>query len=311
MTKTPHRNPRNDLTAWLDRHGYRHSHARKQKVPHPYATKTGTSNVADDSAFARAREISERRIAALIANGEDAHNTPAWRDAMHESQMIGLMSRMHAAPVVSSSPRAKHTRVELRWYAIPNQNKRASGFLPMIEEDGKMRGDTWASRGYDKVQAETMAEEQAHEAASRFSGDWNIIVKKGRPSQQKPQHAKIAKDMSWGPVKTSEQPPVGGATMSIDGRTFSIRPAAIRTVRDHYEHSLARLAKRNQDDAWLVISPNGSVLALITGLGRHWSIYRRGDGQPWRKDEEAEITYRRGVEDDWRTVVQGIVKMTI
>lgn len=51
-----HRNASHDLTAWLDRHGYRHAHARKQSTPHPYGAKpqvshaieaTGTSKSAD------------------------------------------------------------------------------------------------------------------------------------------------------------------------------------------------------------------------------------------------------------------------
>jgi hypothetical protein len=33
------RNPRHDLTTWLDQHGYHHAHARKQQTPHPYAAK--------------------------------------------------------------------------------------------------------------------------------------------------------------------------------------------------------------------------------------------------------------------------------
>ena len=137
----------------------------------------------DDSKITRAREISERRLAALIANGEDIRNSPAWRDAVSESRMIGLMSRLNADPTLLSGSPSKHTRVEIRWYAIPNQNKASGGFLPMIEEDGRPRSDTWATRGYDKAQAEVMAEEKAHDAASRFIGDWNVVVKKGRPAR--------------------------------------------------------------------------------------------------------------------------------
>jgi len=185
LRSMPPRSPHRDLTAWLDRHGYRHSHARQQKTPHPYATKTGKT--VDDGEIARAREISESRIAALITNGEDARNSPAWRDAMHEGRMIDLMSMATARPVVPAgrrigTSRSKHTRVNIRWYAIPNQNKTSGGFLPMIEEDGKERGDTWRGRGYSKAEAESMAEAEAHEAASRFVGDWDVVVKKGRPA---------------------------------------------------------------------------------------------------------------------------------
>jgi hypothetical protein len=133
-------------------------------------------DIAESLATAKAREISERRIAVLIANGEDVRNTPAWRDAMSESRMI----RFRSGPT-RPVDRSKHTRVDICWYAIPNGNKAAGGFLPVIEEDGKLRGNTWAGRGYDRAEAEAMAEAKAHEAASRFVGDWNVIIKKGRP----------------------------------------------------------------------------------------------------------------------------------
>lgn len=135
----------------------------------------------------RRRETSERRIAALIANGEDVRNSPAWRDAMSESRMIDLMSRVGADVSLGrrvGTGRHAHTRVDIRWYAIPNENKAAGGFLPMIEEDGKARGDTWRDRGWSKARAETEAEEWAHRAASRFVGDWNVTVTKGRPSRR-------------------------------------------------------------------------------------------------------------------------------
>jgi hypothetical protein len=155
----------------------------RREIKEVLAGKPGRAS--DDDGIMRAREISKRRIAALIENGEDVRNTPAWRDAMSESHMIDLMARVSASPVASSGRqvgmgRSGHTRVDIRWYAIPNQNKVSGGFLPMIEEDGKARGDTWASRGYDKAEAEAMAEEDAHKAASRFVGDWNVVVTKGR-----------------------------------------------------------------------------------------------------------------------------------
>lgn len=160
----------------------------KREVNEILARKPGGLPSSNDGGIARAREISERRIVALIANGEDARNTPAWRDAVAESRMIDLMSRTGADPGVpfgrrSGIDRSKHSHVDIRWYAIPNQNKVSGGFLPMIEEDGKERGDTWSARGYDKAEAEAMAEEEAHEAASRFVGDWNVIVTKG-PARQ-------------------------------------------------------------------------------------------------------------------------------
>jgi hypothetical protein len=125
-----------------------------------------------------ARQISDRRIAVLTANREDVRNTPAWRDALHERRVINF-----AMPATKSKrvPRSEHTRVDIRWYALPNTNKIAGGFLPMITEDGKARGDTWSGRGYSKAEAEARAEAKAHEAGARFTGDWNVVVKKGRP----------------------------------------------------------------------------------------------------------------------------------
>lgn len=143
------------------------------------------SKPSKESELARARDVSERRIAALRANGEDVRNSPAWRDAMHESRAIGLWSgasRSGSRATVdrSNHNRSSHARVDFRWYAVPNENKSAGGFLPMIEEDGRRRGDTWSGRHYSKAEAEAMAEEKAHEAASRFVGDWNVVVTKGQ-----------------------------------------------------------------------------------------------------------------------------------
>jgi len=43
----------------------------------------------------------------------------------------------------------------------------------------------------------------------------------------------------------------------------------------------------------------------------YWSIYRRAGGIPWRKDQEAEIMYYRGVEGDWKSVVAGLARLTL
>jgi hypothetical protein len=131
------------------------------------------------------------------------------------------------------------------------------------------------------------------------------------PRRNKQIEQDIKDAMLRAPAATTDMPPTGGATLDVDGSKFSISPASIRTTRDIYERQLARVAKRTQDDAWLVISPRGDVLALMVWLGRHWSIYRRSGGMPWRKDQEAEVTHRKDVEDDWKTVARGIVKLTI
>lgn len=48
-----------------------------------------------NEAIARSIDISDRRIAALIAAGEDKRNSPAWRDAVHESHMVRLYARLN------------------------------------------------------------------------------------------------------------------------------------------------------------------------------------------------------------------------
>jgi len=94
----------------------------------------------DTAEIERARVTSERRIAALIANGEDVRNSPAWRDAMSESRTIDFAARSSSDVPLErrgGTGHHAHTRVDIRWYAFPNGNKSAGGFLPMIEEDGK------------------------------------------------------------------------------------------------------------------------------------------------------------------------------
>lgn len=160
----------------------------KREIDEVLARKSGGgAKSLDDGGIARARETSERRIAALIANGEDVRNSPAWRDAMSEYRTIDFMSRVGADVPLGrrvGTGRHEYTRVDIRWYAIPNENKVAGGFLPMIEEDGKSRGDTWRDRGYSKAEAEAEAEAWADRAASRFVGDWNVVVTKGRPTRR-------------------------------------------------------------------------------------------------------------------------------
>lgn len=80
-----------------------------------------------------------------------------------------------------------HTRVTLYWHAIPNENKARGGWLPVVDEDGKQKGDTWRGTGYDLETALAMAKERAEELASRFTGDWDIVVgpKPGAPGVPK------------------------------------------------------------------------------------------------------------------------------
>ena len=129
-----------------------------------------------------AREISDHRIAALKANGEDVRNTVAWRDAMSERRMINFRTNVRFATKPKRQPEG--TRVAITWYAIPNENKRdpRGGYLPVYELDGKVHGDTYG-RGYDKAEAEQLAEARALKEADRYIGDWIVTVKKGRPKK--------------------------------------------------------------------------------------------------------------------------------
>jgi hypothetical protein len=126
----------------------------------------------------KARQISDRRMAYLVSKGEDARNTVAWRDAVVERRMLDFAEGIRGT---KRGKRSDLTRVTIVWYAFPNMNKRDArgGFMPVYELDGKVRGDTYG-RGYDKEEAEQLAEAMAHKEAERYIGDWDVIVKKGR-----------------------------------------------------------------------------------------------------------------------------------
>lgn len=71
-------------------------------------------------------------------------------------------------------------RVDILWYAVPNANpSRAGSWLPVYEEDGKQRGDTYSGRkSMSLAEAEAEAEATAHERASRYTGDYQVHVAK-------------------------------------------------------------------------------------------------------------------------------------
>lgn len=75
--------------------------------------------------------------------------------------------------------RGDRHRVDIAWYAIPNGNKACVGcWLPVYEEDGKQRGDTYSGRRLGLAEAEAEAEATAHERASRYIGDYEVHVTK-------------------------------------------------------------------------------------------------------------------------------------
>lgn len=67
--------------------------------------------------------------------------------------------------------------IKITYGAIKNKRE-GHAWLPMVWEDGRERGDTYAARGYDKDEALRMAERMAQEHASKFVGDWKVTVKR-------------------------------------------------------------------------------------------------------------------------------------
>lgn len=78
----------------------------------------------------------------------------------------------------SRNPRDRHTKVVIAWFAVPAPDKAGGGFFPAWEEGGKLHID-WYARGMDRDDAEQRAEARAIEAANRYTGDWDVRVRKG------------------------------------------------------------------------------------------------------------------------------------
>lgn len=100
----------------------------------------------------------------------------------------------------------------IRWYAVPNANEKAGGWLPVYDEGGKQRGHTYWSRGYDLETALAMAKAEAEQHAEKYVGDWEIDVgpKPGAPGVPKVPRAKKppARRSPYGEVDTpSDQLP--------------------------------------------------------------------------------------------------------
>jgi hypothetical protein len=67
-------------------------------------------------------------------------------------------------------------KIVIRYYVAPNENVARGGFMPLIEVNGRQRGDTFGT-GYDRDEAMVRAEARALEKASRYTGDWQITVR--------------------------------------------------------------------------------------------------------------------------------------
>lgn len=74
--------------------------------------------------------------------------------------------------------RAIDDKIVIRFFAIPNTNKNKGGFLPMYEENGRLRGHTYSGLGWSRDDAEIMAQSEALDAAARYTGDWRVTVRK-------------------------------------------------------------------------------------------------------------------------------------
>lgn len=72
-------------------------------------------------------------------------------------------------------------KIVIRYYAAPNENVARGGFMPLIEVNGRQRGDTYG-RGYDREEAMVLAEARALQEAQHYTGDWRISV---RPANEK------------------------------------------------------------------------------------------------------------------------------
>jgi hypothetical protein len=77
--RSDHRSHNRELSAWLDRHGYHHAHARVQETPHPYGVSTR---------MAHARVIHQEPTGRPVfaAHERDHHITTAGRRALKRSQ---------------------------------------------------------------------------------------------------------------------------------------------------------------------------------------------------------------------------------
>lgn len=69
---------KHDLDNWLDRHGYHHARARKQKTPHPYAASSPVSHARMIHQEPTSREV-------FAAHERDHHITTSGRRALKES----------------------------------------------------------------------------------------------------------------------------------------------------------------------------------------------------------------------------------
>jgi len=136
-------------------------------------------------------------------------------------------------PRAQDSSRSGEERIAITYFAIPNANTRAGGFMPVYQvNDGKICGDEYGA-GYDLEVAEELARQRAEELASRYVGEWDVTV---RPSKTK--DARASSSTSASPMLV-----VGRAR-----RRSRSRPSRSRSRRPR--QSQRRLPLRSLHSGW-------------------------------------------------------------
>ena len=69
------------------------------------------------------------------------------------------------------------TKLLIEYGVLPNSRLQSGGWLPIVWENDRAMGNTWARRGFDRDDALKMAQIEALEHAARFTGDWFITVR--------------------------------------------------------------------------------------------------------------------------------------
>lgn len=101
------------------------------------------------------------------------------------------------APRAKDSSRSDEGRIAITYFAIPNANTRAGGFMPVYQiNDGRVHGHEYGT-GYDLEVAEELARQAAEEEAARYIGDWHVTV---RPAKSKGARASSSTPVSSTPV---------------------------------------------------------------------------------------------------------------
>jgi len=239
-----------DLNTWLDSHGYHHS--RKPKAPVLSYT-NWTTQLGDAG---RVHEVS-------VAYGPETHD--AWKSGMspdaYARSLQGLLSQRQQKNGRAREPKEGLILVDISWFAVPNDNRQAGGWLPGYQIDGgHVHGDTWAARGHSKAEAEQLARAKADKEATKYVGDWNVTVRKGRPIakskhghtvKQGCQHSHARKQKTAGPYAA---PPgnYSAVTLTKGGRT--VRFETTRGDRVTLKNSSGEVGRITREEALQRIS---------------------------------------------------------